>query len=84
MDMNESRWTLSNVLTISSDQLWHQSLKTRISRQRLPSGLPVLMALAVTEGFDGSNEVQKQLTENWRKKWPTNGRRSKNSPAKNA
>jgi hypothetical protein len=64
---------LSDVLTISSDQLWHQSQKTRISRQRVPSGLPVLTALAVTEGFDGSNEVQKQLTENWRKKWPTNG-----------
>jgi hypothetical protein len=27
--------------------------------QRVASGLPVLMALAVTEGFDGSNAVQK-------------------------
>ena len=32
-DMNGCRWTLSDVLTVSSDQPWHQLPKTRISRR---------------------------------------------------
>src|SRR5438067_4167659 len=53
-DMNESRWTLSDVLTISSDRVWHQSLKTHISRREARSGLPVTTASGATERFGGS------------------------------
>src|SRR6476661_3543762 len=77
-DLNEHRWTLSDVLTISSDQRWHQSPRTHTSRQRPLSGSPALMALAVTEGFDGSNGARKQPTKNWLRNWPMNGKGSRN------
>src|SRR2546430_4196608 len=66
-DLNKYRWTLSDVLTISSDHLWHQSLKTRINRPRVRSGSPVSTVSEATEGFGGSNGAQKRLTGNWRR-----------------
>src|SRR5262249_36146389 len=81
-DVNEPRRTLSNVLTASSDHLWHQSRKTRISPRRVRSGSPVSTVLGATEGSGDSNGAQKQPTENWRRDWTMNGSSSKNWPEK--
>src|SRR5260370_36766111 len=64
-DMNESRWTLSDVLTIVLTGLWHRSLKTHISRREARSGLPVTTASEAMATFGGSNAARKPLTENW-------------------
>ncbi len=72
--MNKCRRTLLNVLTFSSDRLWHQSRKTHISRRKVRIGSPVTMAWEVTERCGGSNEARKPLTKNWRRNWPMNGK----------
>jgi len=69
MDMNKRRWTLSNVLTHCSDRLWHQSLKTRISRQKVRIGLPA--SPAPMDG--GSKNQRRQPRKNWRKNLLMNG-----------
>src|SRR5262245_41338612 len=77
-DMNEGWWTLSDVLTISSDQAWHQSLRTHISLRKARSGSPVTMASRAMEVFGDSSEAQKRLIGSWLRNWLMNGSNSKN------